>query len=507
MTICHDSTTFNPLELWEDATTAWSGRLGEYRGRTNSFERVAINGLIQEHPDESAETLRETILRCCYSVIRPADRERHSERDADILVARYGLGVEKQTLQEIAQAHGQKCRESIRQKEGQALRHLRASAFLRSAAVRAHLAWLTFNDGLILPNTELPTVTLGLFNLLKDIYPGRFDLTCRDENSIVATHPWPLEQTSNAFEKFRSTYFRNGVECATKALIDCVPFALETSQYRRVVDRLSRWASEQEAVLVTGRRATLIRATLVNIGGTAHFKTIAREAATISGNACTPAYEHSIHAALTLYSDDFVRPGGRGMYALAADGFSMTDGLVEEMHKIVSKADMWLSAESVWKRLPRGNHFTKVSVAMTATTFPEVFRVTSFGLIASAEKPAPCASPVAVAVVERYLTMARSASREELHGVVTLPTDEIDAVLASEPRFLRIGSLRAPAYLCYIRPIEPRGLSKRTFLELLREDFGLATLEDAATFAMDRFGVAVSVRIMKDDAELCGARR
>lgn len=500
MTSSHEIKTSEVWDTWDDEATNWLDRLGDYRGRTSTFERVASAGPVEDLPDESATTLRETILRCCYSVIRRADREPRSRRDTQILTARYGIGVDMQTLEEIGRARGGVSREVIRQQEQQALEHLHASAFTRSAAVRAHLAWLTFNDGLILPDTELPTVTLPLFRLLNDVYPDRFGLICRDDNGIVATDPWPLERTSRAFEQFRPTYFQSGLESATRALIECVPFAPETLQYHRVVDRLNRWADVQDAVLVTGRRTTLVRAALANIGGTAHFKTIAREAATLSGEACTPAYEHNIHAVLGIYTDVFVRPGGRGMYALATDGVSTTDGLVEEMHKIVSKSDVWMSAEGVWKRLPRGNRFTMPSVAMTAGMFPEVFRVTSFGLIASAVRPAPVPSPEAVATVVSHLTMARSASRDELHGALTIPAEEIDSVLACEPRLLRVGSLRAPAYLYYIRPVQPRELSKRAFLELLRQDFGLPTLADAATFAMDRFNVAVNVSKMKDAA-------
>ena len=123
-------------------------------------------------------------------------------------------------------------------------------------------------------------------------------------------------------------------------------------------------------MLVTKRRTTLVRAALAKIGGTAHFTTIAREATTIANEPCTVAYEHNVHAALRLYTDVFARPGGRGMYALVADGIANTDGLAEEMRKIIAGVNAWMSAQRIWQALPLGNRFTLPSVTMTAGQFP-----------------------------------------------------------------------------------------------------------------------------------------
>ena len=142
-----------------------------------------------DNVDESLAFLHETILRCFASAIRRVDREPRSKRDAEILIAKYALGVEKQTLEEIAKARGGVSREVIRQQERQALEHLRASDLLKSDAVRAHLARLIFNDGLILPGTGLPAVTLELLLLLEDTHPGKFELSCHDGNAVVATLP------------------------------------------------------------------------------------------------------------------------------------------------------------------------------------------------------------------------------------------------------------------------------------------------------------------------------
>ena len=237
-------------------------------------------------------------------------------------------------------------------------------------AVRAHLAWLIFNDGLILPGTGLPAVTLELLRLLEDTHPGKFELSCHDGNAVVATLRWPLQQTAAAFENFEQSYVRSGVEFATQKILECIPFSPETAQFRRVADQLKRWAEAQDAVLVTGRRTTLVRAALAKIGGTAHFTTIAREATTIANEPCTVAYEHNVHAALRLYTDVFARPGGRGMYALVADGIANTDGLAEEMRKILAGVNAWMSAQRIWQALPLGNRFTLPSVTMTAGQFP-----------------------------------------------------------------------------------------------------------------------------------------
>lgn len=404
-----------------------------------------------DNVDESLAFLHETILRCCASAIRRVDREPRSKRDAEILIAKYALGVEKQTLEEIAKARGGVSREVIRQQERQALEHLRASDFLKSDAVRAHLAWLIFNDGLILPGTGLPAVTLELLLLLEDTHPGKFELSCHDGNAVVATLPWPLHQTAAAFENFEQSYVRSGVEFATQKLLEYIPFSPETAQFRRFADQLERWAEAQDAVLVTGRRTTLVRAALAKIGGTSHFTTIAREAATIANESCTVAYEHNVHSALRLYTDVFARPGGRGMYALVADGIANTDGLAEEMRKILAGVNAWMSGQRIWQALPLGNRFTLPSVTMTAGQFPFFFRITSFGLIASAEKPAPGPATGAIAAVVTYLASVRSTSRDALHRGVsaTMTADEIDAVLACEQRILRIGSPRARSYLCY----------------------------------------------------------
>lgn len=80
-----------------------------------------------------------------------------------------------------------------------------------------------------------------------------------------------------------------------------------------------------------------------------------RKVATLADETYTPVYEHNIHVVLGLATDVFARLGGRGMYALVTDGVATTDGLVEEMNRIVSNVDTWLSSLSVWKRLPRGN--------------------------------------------------------------------------------------------------------------------------------------------------------
>lgn len=262
---------------------------------------------------------------------------------------------------------------------------------------------------------------------------------------------WPLHQTAAAFENFEQSYVRSGVEFATQKLLECIPFSPETAQFRRVADQLKRWAEAQDAVLVTGRRTTLVRAALAKIGGTAHFTTIAREATTIANEPCTVAYEHNVHAALRLYTDVFARPGGRGMYALVADGIAATDGLAEEMRKILAGVNAWMSGQRIWQALPLGNRFTLPSVTMTAGQFPFFFRITSFGLIASAEKPAPVPATGAIAAVVTYLASVRSTSRDALHRGVsaTMTVDEIDAVLACEQRILRIGSPRARSYLCY----------------------------------------------------------
>ena len=237
-------------------------------------------------------------------------------------------------------------------------------------AVRAHSAWLIFNDGLILPGTGLPAVTLELLRLLEDTHPGQFELSCHDGNAVVATLRWPLQQTASAFENFEQSYVRSGVEFATQKLLECIPFSPETAQFRRVADQLERWAEAQDAVLVTGRRTTLVRAALAKIGGTAHFTTIAREAATIANEPSTVAYEHNVHVVLRLYTDVFARPGGRGMYALVADGIATTDGLAEEMRKILAGVNGRMSAQRIWQALPLGNRFTLPSVTMTAGQFP-----------------------------------------------------------------------------------------------------------------------------------------
>jgi len=82
-----------------------------------------------------------------------------------------------------------------------------------------------------------------------------------------------------------------------------------------------------------------------------------------------------------------------------------------------------------------------------------------------------------------------------------MTVDEIDAVLACEQRILRIGSPRARSYLCYPRPIKERELTKHGLLDLLKADLGLATLEAAATYAMDTFGVVTSVGRMREAAD------
>ena len=165
MTSSQRSQTAVNEDLWDDETTAWSHGVAKYQGRSATFERVTGSDCVVDNVDESLAFLHETILRCCASAIRRVDREPRSKRDAEILIAKYALGVEKQTLEEIAKARGGVSREVIRQQERQALEHLRASDFLKSDAVRAHLAWLIFNDGLILPGTGLPAVTLELLQI------------------------------------------------------------------------------------------------------------------------------------------------------------------------------------------------------------------------------------------------------------------------------------------------------------------------------------------------------
>lgn len=51
------------------------------------------------------------------------------------------------------------------------------------------------------------------------------------------------------------------------------------------------------------------------------------------------------------------------------------------------------------------------------------------------------------------------------------------------------------------RPIKERELTKHGLLDLLKADLGLATLEAAATYAMDTFGVVTSVGRMREAAD------
>ena len=464
-------------------------------GRISDFERVKAPTLGAETDDESVENLHETIRLCCRSAIKRADALPRSERDSSILIARYGLGVEKLTLDEIANSRGV-TRQLIAQQEIQALKHLKESGFLRSGPVRAHLAWLTFNDGIILPGTELPKLTLAVYRLLNDVRPSDFRISCHDEDGVVVSDPWPCEAIIAAFTAFPKTFKKSGLDGAKQSILQCIPFAADTSQYSRVAEKILHWADTQQAELVVGSRTSLVRAALERIGGTAHFSRVAREAAAIENKPCTAKYERNIHAALGLYPELFARPGGDGMYALASDGVATTDGLAEEMRKIVDGNAHWMSPKSVWDRLPKGHCFKLTSVPMTASQFPQIFRVASFGLIASAKALPPDPPEAIVTAVAAYLAKVRSATRAELHRDLasTIPTDAVDTVLAFEKRVLRIGSLREQAFIYYIRPLEKPALKKRAFAEMLMHDFSLLSLTDAARYAMDHYGISINVR-------------